>query len=89
MTERHCNHTAEPGEPLHCDRCNVKVEGMDLAGVLVVNIDSPIMRTPSPAMMLCTNCGEALANFLIPDLKDDPTYQFIKSLEKAAKAKES
>lgn len=52
-------------ESFPCLRCGEEqVTAKELAGIIILTFDSPVMPIPSPPAFLCHKCGEAVAEFI-------------------------
>jgi hypothetical protein len=75
-----CDHTP------HCNRCGASItDPKAMAGVLFVILDSPIMPEPSAPFTLCFDCGSELGVWLLPEIAEDPNYQFARTISDGMK----
>lgn len=59
-----------------CNKCEQPLRTTtDVAGAMMVTFHSPLMADDSPPIVLCHNCARLAAEFMMPTLKESPTWE--------------
>ena len=59
-----------------CDRCNAAITTTkEIMGSILVVFESPLMPEASPPAVLCSECGKKVAEFIFPEIVNEPVWR--------------